>query len=79
MTETNRNIVEYAGLSKVDGPLIFVENVRDAAFDEMVEIRAPSGELRLGQVLETSARVTLVQVFEGTQGLSNKGTRVRFL
>jgi V/A-type H+-transporting ATPase subunit B len=79
MTEMNKNIVEVAGLSKVDGPLIFVENVREAAFDEMVEIRTPSGELRLGQVLEAGCDVTLVQVFEGTQGLSNKSTRVRFL
>jgi len=79
MGRTDTNLVEYEGLSKVDGPLIFIENVRDAAFDEMVEIRTPSGELRLGQVLETSAGVTLVQVFEGTQGLSNKSTRVRFL
>ena len=79
MSTAEKNIVEYAGLSKVDGPLIFVENVREAAFDEMVEVRTPSGELRLGQVLEASADVTLVQVFEGTQGLSNKNTRVRFL
>ena len=79
MSTAENNIVEYAGLSRIDGPLIFVENVRGAAFDEMVEIRTPDGELRLGQVLEASADVTLVQVFEGTQGLSNKNTRVRFL
>ncbi len=79
MSTAEKNIVEYAGLSKVDGPLIFVDNVREAAFDEMVEIRTPDGELRLGQVLEASADTTLVQVFEGTQGLSNKNTRVRFL
>ncbi len=79
MKSTEKNAVEYVGLSKVDGPLVFVENVRDAAFDEMVEIHTPAGELRLGRVLETSADVTLVQVFEGTTGLSNKATRVRFL
>ncbi len=79
MTQTRANIIEYEGLSKVDGPLIFIDNVRDAAFNEMVEVRAPSGELRLGQVLEAGTDVTLVQVFEGTQGLSNKATRVRFL
>ena len=74
-----RTQVEHVGLAKVDGPLIFVDNVRDAAFDEMVEVRAPSGELRLGRVLEAGRRAALVQVFEGTTGLSGRDTRVRFL
>jgi V/A-type H+-transporting ATPase subunit B len=74
-----RNAVEYVGLNRVDGPLVFVRNVHNAAFDEMVEIRAPEGELRLGRVVETSPEVAVVQVFEGTDGLSNRATRVRFL
>ena len=79
MNSTEKDAVEYVGLAKVDGPLIFIEHVRDAAYDEMVEIRTPTGELRLGRVLETSPKATLVQVFEGTAGLSNQSTRVRFL
>jgi len=79
MSTTERNAVEFVGLSKVDGPLIFVETTRDPAYDEMVEVRLPGGELRLGQVLETSRQGALVQVFEGTAGLANQTTRVRFL
>ncbi len=79
MSTTPRNAVEYVGLARVEGPLVFVEGAREAVFDEIVEIRAPDGELRLGRVLETSPQATLVQVFEGTAGLSTRGTRVRFL
>ena len=74
-----RTDLEYVGLSKIDGPLIVVENARDVMFDEIVEVRAPDGGLRLGQVLETTDRFTFVQVFEGTTGLSNKASSVRFL
>jgi len=79
MSTSENHLLEYVGLARIDGPLVFVGHVGAAAYGEMVEVRAPSGEVRLGQVLETSADVTLVQVFEGTSGLSNKNTRVRFL
>ena len=79
MNTTQKNAIEHIGLAKVDGPLIFVQHAGTAAYNEMVEVRTPGGELRLGQVLETGDRVTVVQVFEGTTGLSNQATRVRFL
>ena len=71
--------LEYAGLSRMDGPLIVVENVKGVAFDELVEISGPSGDRRFGMVLESSDEAVVVQVLEGTSGLSNAGTRVRFL
>jgi len=71
--------LEYIGLSKMDGPLIVVENIRDVAFDELAEIKDPSGEIRIGQVLEADTHSAVVQVLEGTRGLANADTRVRFL
>ena len=71
--------VEYVGLSRVVGPLVFVEGIRDVAFDEVVEVRDPSGDTRLGRVLDVSTERAVVQVLEGTTGLSNSQTRVRFL
>ncbi len=80
MSEANKtSALEYRGLRRVDGPLVFVERVRDVGFDEVVEVRAPGGDLRLGRVLDVSAERAVVQVLEGTTGLSNAGTRVRFL
>jgi len=71
--------LEYVGLASMDGPLIVVENVSDVAYDELVEVRAPSGEIRFGTVLEVDTHAAVVQVLEGTSGLANSSTRVRFL
>ena len=71
--------LEYVGLSKMDGPLIVVENIRGVAFDELAEIKDPSGQTRIGKVLEADASSAVVQVLEGTSGLATANTRVRFL
>jgi len=70
--------LEYIGLSEINGPLIILEHVRGAGYNEVVEILQPSGDVRHGLILETSDAATVVQVFEGTNGLSLPDTRVRF-
>jgi len=70
--------VHYVGLERMDGPLIFIEGVHDVGYDELVEVRDEAGVMRLGTVLEVSRDVAVVQVLEGTSGLSNRNTRVRF-
>ena len=62
---------EYRTLTRIAGPLIFVERIRGVAFGEIVEITGPDGETRLGQVLEVNQRLGVVQVFVGTGGLGN--------
>ncbi|MBT3286113.1 MAG: V-type ATP synthase subunit B [Victivallales bacterium] len=71
--------LQYRGVSQVDGPLVFIEGISGVGYDELVEIVTPDGEERLGQVLDVSETVAVVQVFGGTDGLSNAGTRARFL
>lgn len=71
--------LEYTGVSRISGPIIVVENVQGVGYDELVEVITPNGETRLGKVLEVSRRAAVVQVFEGTTGLSPSETRVRFL
>ena len=71
-------IREFRNISEVNGPLVFVEGVSDAGYGELVEFQL-NGEIRHGQVLETTDRFSLVQVFEGTQGLTPKTTTARFL
>jgi len=75
----NHSAVEYCGISQIVGPLIFVERVRNVGFDELVEIRDSAGNLRLGTVLDISEKRAVVQVLEGTSGLTATGSRVRFL
>ena len=71
--------VSFKTLSKIAGPLIFVEGVRDAAYGEMVEIKLANGELRQGQVLDTGEGLAVVQVFGSTIGLGTSGTLTKFL
>ena len=70
---------EYIGVSKVSGPLLFIDDVKDVGFDEVVEIRTRHNQVRHGRVLSVSRNAALVEVFEGTGGLTISSTRVRFL
>src|SRR5208283_2921093 len=64
-------------VSEIKGPLIVVQGVTKSAYDELVEIETAEGK-RLGRVLEVGGGTAVVQVFEGTSGLSSVGTKVRF-
>ena len=70
---------EYLNISELTGPLMMVEEVQDAQYQELVEIALPGGETRRGQVLEVAGGRAVVQVFEGTTGLGLNESRVRFL
>lgn len=70
---------EYLNISELTGPLMMVEEVQDAQYQELVEIALPGGETRRGQVLMSARGQALVQVFEGTTGLGLNESRVRFL
>lgn len=71
--------LQYVGASRIEGPLVVVERVHDVGYDEIVEILDPAGSPRLGRVLETSENQAVIQVLEGTTGLSNQTLRARFL
>jgi len=75
---TLRAPIEYASVASVKGPLIVVEGVRGVGWDEVVDVRLGSGELRHGVVLEVDRDTAVVQVFEGTTGLSVDDTHVAF-
>ncbi|KFN93419.1 V-type ATP synthase subunit B [Tetragenococcus muriaticus PMC-11-5] len=70
---------EYRSVSEISGPLMMVENVEGVKYDELVEIRTDSGEIRQGQVLEISDDKAVVQIFEGTNNLGAQDSRVHFL
>ena len=71
--------LEYVGSERIDGPLVVVERIRDVGYDETVEIIDADGQARFGRVLEISDKQAVVQVLEGTTGLSNQTLRARFL
>tara|TARA_B100000470_G_scaffold121207_1_gene93552 strand:- start:782 stop:2164 length:1383 start_codon:yes stop_codon:yes gene_type:complete len=71
--------VQYSNIAEIKGPLVVVDGVENAAFDELVEIETNEGEKRLGKVLEVGNGKAIVQVFEGTTGLSVSGTNAKFV
>ena len=69
---------EYHGIDKIIGPILFIEKIHNVGFNELVQIRDGQGKERLGVVLEASEGAAVVQVFEGTTGLSLNNTIIRF-
>ncbi len=69
---------EYQTIKEVKGPLVFVEKTDDIAYGDIVEVETPEGQVKKGEVLETSKDVVVVQVYEETQGIG-QDARVRFL
>ena len=67
---------EYKTISEVVGPLMVVDGVRDAKYDELVEIMTPQG-VRIGRVLELDGERCVVQLFESSQGLQISRSRAR--
>ena len=69
---------EYVGIAGAEGPLIVVEGVKGVSYDETVEVVSPEGDSRRGRVLEVDEDRAVVEVFQGTRGLTSEGTRIRF-
>ncbi len=79
MKPINNTGLVYTGVDNVDGPLMFIQGIHGVSYNELVEVSAPDGEMRLGQVLDVTTDSALVQVFGGTDALSKARTKVRFL
>jgi V/A-type H+/Na+-transporting ATPase subunit B len=67
---------EYRGVSRIAGPLIFVEGAAELPYNAVVRIRAPGGRELSGQVIEASGGTAVVQVFEETIGLDVAHTTI---
>jgi V/A-type H+-transporting ATPase subunit B len=70
--------VEYKTIEKVTNVLLFVKAVKNAGYNEQVEIELDNGKKVSGQVLATNEEVTIVQVFGETTGMNTQDTKVRF-
>ena len=70
---------EFLLLDKIEGPLILLSDVKDAAYDEMVDIYVNNGEEpRKGRVVLIDGDKAVIQVFGSTTGFSVRNTSVRF-
>ncbi|HTY14384.1 MAG TPA: ATP synthase subunit B [Methanoregulaceae archaeon] len=68
---------EYRTITKIAGPLVFVEKTEPIGYGELVNIVLYDGTIKRGQVLDTSDSLVVVQVFETTAGIG-KDSGVRF-
>jgi V/A-type H+/Na+-transporting ATPase subunit B len=69
---------EYMGIDAINGPLMYIKNTHKIGYQELVECIDKEGNVRLGNVLDTSDDVVVVQLFESTTGLNLPQTRVKF-
>lgn len=69
--------IEYLGLSEINGPLVVLEGVQNASFDEIVEFRVDDGTRKLGRIIEIYEDKAVIQVFEGTENMSLMNTHTK--
>ncbi len=74
-----RMLKEYQTIREISGPLVLVEEVEGAKYEELVQVQLPSMETRTGRVLEVDHDKALIQLFEGTTGVDIHKSKVRFL
>lgn len=70
--------LQHMGFKDINGPLVALEGVSGAAFDEIATIRLDDGTERIGRVVEMQGDKVILQVFEGTTGISLNNTRTVF-
>lgn len=70
-------LLNYTGISEINGPLIALDHVQNASFEEMVEIRLDNGSVRRGRIVAIEGDRAVIQVFQGTSGISLENTTTR--
>ncbi|TFF97782.1 MAG: V-type ATP synthase subunit B [Promethearchaeota archaeon] len=68
----------YKKIKRIIGPLIFLNNNHNAEYGEIVRINLDNGEVRNGEVIKINEDTILIEVFEGTEGLSSENTEITF-
>ena len=58
--------IEYLGLSEINGPLVVLEGVKNASYEEIVEFHMDDGTQKIGRIVEIYEDKAVIQVFEGT-------------
>lgn len=70
--------LHHIGLKEINGPLVVLDEVQNASFDELVELHLENGGKRLGRIVQIMGEKVVVQVFEGTNSLSLTNNTTRF-
>ncbi|HIT85852.1 MAG TPA: V-type ATP synthase subunit B [Candidatus Ornithomonoglobus intestinigallinarum] len=71
--------IEYMGLNNIQGPLAVIDGVTEAFYEEMVTVTLDDGSKRIGRVIEIYGDKAIIQLFEGTSGLSLTNTKTKLM
>lgn len=69
--------IEYLGLSEINGPLIVLEGVRDAFYEEVVEFVVEGKKCKKGKIVALEEDKAVIQVFDNTDEMSLRNTHTR--
>lgn len=70
--------IEYLGLSEIKDPLVALEGVSNAAYDEIVELTLDNDpHKKLGRIIEIYEDKAIIQVFEGSENMSLTNTHTK--
>ena len=69
--------IEYLGLSNINGPLVVLEGLQDAFYDEIVEFVVDGNKKKMGRIIELYEGRAVIQVFEGTENMSLVNTHTK--
>ncbi|MBB5264701.1 V/A-type H+-transporting ATPase subunit B [Catenibacillus scindens] len=69
--------IEYLGLTSINGPLVILEGVMNASFEEIVEMKVDGTETKLGRIIQLDEDRAVIQVFENTANMSLSNTRTK--
>lgn len=69
--------IEYLGLSEINGPLIVLEGVQEAFYEEMVEFVVEGNKIKKGRIVALDEDKAVIQVFDTTDDMSLKNTHTR--
>ena len=64
--------IEYLGLSSINGPLIALEGVQDAFFDEIVEFVVDGTQRKIGSIVEIYEDKTVKIYYKFKLGENNE-------
>lgn len=69
--------IEYLELSEINGPLIVLDGVRNAFYEEIVEFIVDGNKVKKGRIVGLEEERAVIQIFDNTDDMSLKNTHTR--
>ena len=66
---------QYLGLESINGPLVYLKTPDNISYNEQVELILKNGDKRIGNVIVLNEEVTVIQVYEGSEGINIDGVK----